>query len=114
VSVRDGILDERVVLNYSDRLVNVLRLLMHPDPSQRPSAQHCIDELLPQSYQGPNRGSIFRGSFPRDEAMYQANREVFNSSLIEKDQAILQLKEENARLKKMINQLGVRTEDIVH
>lgn len=53
-------LDKKVEASYSTSLVEVLKLLMHPDPARRPSAQHCKDQLLRDSYVGTNSNIIFR------------------------------------------------------
>mmetsp|Transcript_20764 Transcript_20764/g.28568 ORF Transcript_20764/g.28568 Transcript_20764/m.28568 type:complete len:740 (+) Transcript_20764:113-2332(+) len=111
--LRDGELDNKLMANYSPNLVGVLRLLMHPDPVQRPSAQYCVDHLLRDRYVGSQFGNIFRNLIRRRqinsdsgiEEVANTNRGIEESD----DETIQRLSVENAKLKDMLRRLGVNT-----
>lgn len=112
--LRDGELDNKLVANYSPSLVAVLRLLMHPDPTQRPSAQYCVDHLLRDRYIGSQSSNIFRNLDRRKQINSDSGieevGEVTNRGIEEKESETIQrLSVENAKLKDMLRRLGVNT-----
>jgi len=112
---RDGELDSKIVSNYSPDLVAVLRLLMHPDPIQRPSAQYCVENLLRDRYKGSQSKYIFRNLERRsidNDSYTQGDEEggLDNNSRTENtSETIQRLSAENAKLKDMLRHLGVNT-----
>eukprot|EP01036_Dinobryon_divergens_P026172 gene26172-34790_t len=97
--LRNGVLNESVVSNYSSNLVQVLRLLLHPDPSRRPSAYHCKSQLLRDNYVGAKGRIIFRNVLSSTSTT--GNPEL--DSIVDKDQTIRTLLAENAELKQKLS-----------
>lgn len=85
MACRDGQLDSSLSRSYSPALVEVLQLLMHPEPSLRPTAAALATHLL-------------RGKYP---FAHDAGRVcgIFPPASLDLEEQLAQLRRENAALR---------------
>ncbi len=83
--------------SYSSNFIYVLRLLLHPDPTRRPSARDCMSQLLRDNYVGANARIIFRNKESPTSGITDQE-----SSSEDKDHTIRRLLAENEELKQKL------------
>ncbi len=75
-SRRDGHLDSSIQRLYSPALGDVLHLLLHPDPSARPSAAALVAQLLDSKYpHSAERRSVIFPPHSWEDTVAQLRRE---------------------------------------
>ncbi len=85
IVVSDGVLDGSFLQKYSGAFTNLIRSMLDPNPSRRPSCDEIHRHCLVQRHANSSQGS--------------------NSSADEKDRIIRQLLEENQRMRDEVQQL---------
>jgi hypothetical protein len=89
---RDGNLSQEFINNYSSNLADLLKLLLHPMPMKRPSAEHLADTLVRSSYPQlglTHRADVIFGSYSDEHHRHQQQQGQLIARLQAENQMLL-------------------------
>jgi len=86
---RDGNLSQEFINNYSSNLADLLKLLLHPMPMKRPSAEHLADTLVRSSYPLTHRADVIFGSYSDEHHRHQQQQGQLIARLQAENQMLL-------------------------